>query len=271
MAGERAMGKADGARRTEAALPSRWYLPRMSLKHVKETFEEAGRTDPMYAVLTVHDRRGGKWDPAEFFGRGKSEIDAVLKYTAAAGITLTMNDALDFGCGVGRLTQALGDHFTRVVGVDISSTMVEEAERHNRHGARVRYLVNDVPDLKVFGDASFDFVYSNITLQHVPPEPALAYIREFVRMIRPGGTALFQVRIGRLVRPGSLAAWFYRVKREYWRRFWQRVRGRIPYEMHFVARAQVEDAVKHAGGRILDVVDMSQAKNGISLRFAVTR
>jgi SAM-dependent methyltransferase len=243
----------------------------MSLKHVKETFEEAGRTDPMYAVLTVHDRRGGKWDPVEFFARGKKEIDAVLAYTAGAGITIARNDAFDFGCGVGRLTQALGDHFARVTGVDISSSMVEEARRHNRHGDRVRYQVNDVPDLRAFGDASFDLVYSNITLQHVPPEPALAYIKEFVRIIRPGGTAIFQVRIGRLVRPGTLAAWFYRVKREYWRRFWQRVRGRIPYEMHFVARSQVEQAVAEAGGRILDVVDMSKARNGSSLRFAVTR
>lgn len=243
----------------------------MSLKHVKETFEEAGRTDPMYAVLTVHDRRGGRWDPAEFFARGTKEIDAVLAYAQSAGITIARDDAFDFGCGVGRLTQALGDHFTRVTGVDISSSMIAEARGHNRHGERVRYQVNDVPDLSAFADGSFDFVYSNITLQHVPPEPALAYIREFVRIIRPGGTALFQVRIGRLVRPGSLAAWFYRVKREYWRRFWQRLRGRIPYEMHFVARSQVEEAIAAMKGRIVDVVDMSKARNGSSLRFAVTR
>ncbi len=243
----------------------------MSLKHVKETFEEAGRTDPMYAVLTVHDRRGGKWDPVEFFERGKKEIDAVLAYAASAGITIARGDAFDFGCGVGRLTQALADHFARVTGVDISSTMIEEARRHNRHGDRVTYRVNDVPDLAAFADASFDFVYSNITLQHVPPEPALAYIREFVRIVRPGGTAIFQVRIGPHIRPGSFAAWFYRVKREYWRRFWQRLRGRIPYEMHFVARAQVEQAVAAAGGRILDVVDVSKGKPGASLRFAVTR
>jgi len=243
----------------------------MSLKHVKETFEEAGRTDPMYAVLTDHSRRGGKWDPVEFFAHGTSEIDAVLAYTESAGIALMKHDALDFGCGVGRLSQALGDHFANVVGVDISSTMIDEATRHNRHGARVRYLVNDVSHLSVFADGSFDFVYSNITLQHVPPEPALAYVQEFVRILRPGGTALFQMRIGQLVEPGTLSSWFYRIKREYWRRFWQRIRGRIPYEMHFVARAQVEQAVAQAGGRIRDVVDMSKLRNGSSLRFAVTQ
>lgn len=243
----------------------------MSLKHVKDTFEEAGRTDPMYAVLTVHDRRGGKWDPEEFFARGRSEIDAVLSYAKEAKLPIRFGDSFDFGCGVGRLSQALGDHFAQVTGVDIASSMVEEARRHNRHGAKVRYQVNDTADLAAFADGSFDFVYSNITLQHVPPHAALAYIGEFVRLLRPGGAAIFQVRIGRLIEPGTVAAWFYRVKREYWRRLWQRVRGRIPYEMHFVARTQVEEAVTRAGGRIVDVVDVSKGKLSTSLRFAVTR
>ncbi len=244
---------------------------RMSLKHVKETFEAAGRDDPMYAVLTVHDLRGRKWDPEKFFGRGRVEIDAILAYAREADLALKFGDAFDFGCGVGRLTQALADHFVRTTGVDISSSMIDEAKRHNRHGDRVRYQVNDVPDLKAFADGSFDLVYSNITLQHVPPDPALAYIREFVRLIRPGGSAIFQVRIGRRIEPGTIAAWFYRFKREYVRRFWQRLRGRIPYEMHFVAQSQVEESVAQAGGRILDVVDVSKGRTGISLRFAVTR
>lgn len=243
----------------------------MSLDHVKRTFEDAGRDDPMYAVLTDHSRRGGKWDPDEFFAHGKAEIESVLAYAESTGLTFARKDALDFGCGVGRLSQALGDHFEHVTGVDISSSMIDAATKYNRHGERVRYLVNDVNHLGAFADASFDFIYSNITLQHVPPEPALAYVREFVRLLRPGGTAIFQMRIGSLVEPGTISAWFYRMKREHWRRFWQRLRGRIPYEMHFVARSQVEAAVQEAGGRIQDVQDMSKAKNGSSLRFAAAR
>ncbi len=243
----------------------------MSLKHVKETFEEAGRTDPMYAVLTVHNRRGGKWDPEEFFARGRKEIDEVLRYAKEAKLPMRYERAFDFGCGVGRLTQALGDHFSHVTGVDISSSMVEEARRHNRHGEKVHYQVNDTADLATFADASFDFVYSNITLQHVPPDAACAYIGEFVRILTPGGTAIFQVRIGKLVEPGTIAAWLYRLKREHLRRLWQRLRGRIPYEMHYVAREQVEESVARAGGRILGVVDVSKGKAGSSLRFAVTR
>jgi SAM-dependent methyltransferase len=243
----------------------------MSLAHVKRTFEAAGRDDPMYAVFTDHRRRGGRWDPAEFFAHGKGEVDHVMAYVRSLSPAQRTADVLDFGCGVGRLTQALANYFDQAVGVDISSSMLEAAERFNAHGSRVRYVVNDQAHLKQFGDASFDFIYSNITLQHVPPAPALAYVREFVRILRPGGLAVFQLGIGPLIQPGSVASFLYTVRREYLRRFWKRIRGRIPYEMHFVAESQVLDAVSQAGGTVVDTVDVSRVQNRGSLRFAVTK
>jgi SAM-dependent methyltransferase len=243
----------------------------MSLRHVKEVFERSGREDPLYAVLTVHDRRGGRWDPEEFFARGREEIDRVLAYLAQRDLSVARGAAFDFGCGAGRLSQALGDHFATVVGVDISSSMVDVARGYNRHGDRVRYQVNDRPDLGDFAGDSFDFVYSNITLQHIPPGIALAYVTEFLRILRPGGLAVFQVRIGRRIEPGTLSAILYKVRREYLRRLWQRLRGRIPYEMHFVATSQVEEAVARGGGRVLDRLDVSRHQDGGSLRYTVTR
>jgi len=243
----------------------------MGLEHVKQVFEKYGRDDPMYAVLTDHSRRGGRWDPDEFFARGRQEIDAVMRYLEANAILPPLSRALDFGCGVGRLSQALADRFGQVTGVDISSTMIAAAQSHNQHRDRVEYLMNDVPSLAIFPERSFDLVYSNITLQHIPPAPELAYVAEFVRVLRDDGVALFQMRIGKRVAPGSLAAWWYRMRRERLRRVWQRLRGRIPYEMHYVSRAAVEETVAAAGGRIVNVTDMSRYGNGVSLRFAVRR
>lgn len=101
--------------------------------------------------------------------------------------------ALDFGCGVGRLTQALADHFTTVIGVDVSPTMLQLASKLNRHDVRVTYVRNQAPDLSRFLSNSFDFVYSDIVLQHIEPEMSLNYLREFVRLLRPGGVAVFQL------------------------------------------------------------------------------
>src|SRR4051812_46865197 len=88
--------------------------------------------------------------------------------------------ALDFGCGVGRLTQALARHFTHVTGIDISEQMLDLARQYNRHGERVEYALNTRPDLSQWPDHTFDFVYSIITLQHMEPVYARRYIAEFV-------------------------------------------------------------------------------------------
>jgi hypothetical protein len=66
-----------------------------------------------------------------------------------------------------------------------------------------------------------------------------------------------------------LRALLYTLNRRHFRRFAQRIRGRPAYEMHFVARASVADAVASAGGRIVDITDMSRGKPDRSLRYCV--
>jgi SAM-dependent methyltransferase len=243
----------------------------MALDDVRRQFEQLGRDDPMYAALTDHSRRGNRWDPEEFFANGRAEIREVVDWVETHGWVRGRERALDFGSGPGRLSQALADHFDGVVGVDISHTMVATAESLNRHGDRVRYVVNTRPDLALFDDSSFDFIYSSITLQHVPPEPAAAYVGEFIRILRPGGLAVFQARNGPRIRPGTLRARLYALRRERLRRVWQRLRGRPGYEMHALARSRVEEVVAGAGGRMLGVLDMNPSRPGRSFRYAATK
>jgi len=101
--------------------------------------------------------------------------------------------ALDFGCGVGRLTQALAPHFDRVVGVDVSPAMHDLATRLNQSPQKVSYVCNHTKDLRTFGDGSFDFIVSSIVLQHIRPEMTCSYLREFLRLLTPAGIAVFQL------------------------------------------------------------------------------
>ena len=242
------------------------------LRHVREVFETLGRDDPLYGVLTSEKYRGNRWDPAAFFRRGEEEIERVFEYIDARGYLIGRQRALDFGCGVGRLTQALATRFAEVVGIDISSTMIDAARSHDRHGSRVRYVVNTVADLGILTDDTFDFIYSSLTLQHIPPELAERYIREFVRVLNPGGLAIFQLRNGPRIRPGTFRSWLYELNRHHVRRLLQRLRGRAQYEMHYLARERVEELVAEAGGSVLDVVDMNPVgRPGKSLRFTVTK
>ncbi|MCC6243947.1 MAG: class I SAM-dependent methyltransferase [Gemmatimonadaceae bacterium] len=223
----------------------------MSLDTVRKTFEKLGREDPLYGVLTDHKRRHNKWDPVEFFETGVAEVTRMMQAMAAIPLDAPRGDALDFGCGVGRLTLALGAHFERVVGIDIADTMIERAREYNTLGDRITYLVNTRDDLSLLPTASFDFVYSSIVLQHIPPESAKRYIAEFMRILRPGGVAAFHVPSGKPYAPGSLGAMWYRVRREYLRRAWKLIRGRAPYEMHYVPRTEVEAIVREGNAELV--------------------
>ena len=165
----------------------------MRLWQTRRHWEKLARTDPFWAVLSSPEKKGNRWTAAEFFAAGREEVATIMASVQRRAPGLRHGHALDFGCGVGRLSQGLADHFERVTGVDIAAPMLELAREHNRHGDRVDYRHNTRPDLALFADHTFDFVCSIITLQHIAPEYSRRYLVEFVRVLAPGGVALFQI------------------------------------------------------------------------------
>jgi SAM-dependent methyltransferase len=165
----------------------------MQLRGLQEQWTALGEQDPLWAILSAPGKRGGAWDLDEFFATGRQEVDHVLRLLADGGIPIELNRALDFGCGVGRLTQALAGHFESCDGVDVAASMIEQARELNQNPQQVRFHHNDAVDLRLFGDASFDFILALIVLQHMQPQLMRGYIREFVRVLRPGGVAFFSV------------------------------------------------------------------------------
>lgn len=177
----------------------------MELAELARNWNAFAHADPLWAILTAPDKRGNRWQPDEFFATGIAEVATVLAELRAHGSVVEFGSALDFGCGVGRLSQALAAHFESVVGVDISDEMIRRATAFNRHEGRCRYVVNTTSDLSQFDSATFDFIYSNIVLQHMRPEFARGYVAEFVRLLRPRGLAVFQLPARRTTPPASSA------------------------------------------------------------------
>jgi 2-polyprenyl-3-methyl-5-hydroxy-6-metoxy-1,4-benzoquinol methylase len=136
--------------------------------HLQSTWEELAKQDPLWAILSVPAKKGGKWDVEEFFSHGRAEATHVLQKVTSLH-SLRLEAALDFGCGVGRVTQYFADQFQKVIGVDVSAKMIELARQFNRKRQNVEYCHNPYGDLAMFTDRSFDFVYSNLVLQHMKP------------------------------------------------------------------------------------------------------
>jgi malonyl-CoA O-methyltransferase len=88
--------------------------------------------------------------------------------------------AIDVGCGTGRRTATLS-----AIGLDVSPAMLAVASgKPELHG---RLAVADATALPV-ATASADLVLCALTLGHVPN--AKAAVREFARVLAPGGTLL---------------------------------------------------------------------------------
>lgn len=165
--------------------------------HVEASWNELGEVDPYYSVLTSPQYRGLPSDSAieRFFASGREEAKRFLLALERCGKDLDRHPTcLEFGCGLGRVTQALAPLFETVIAVDISRAHLALAER--------RALENDVRNvqwhqLKSIADLGglpqVDVIYSIIVLQHNPPPVIDRIIATFARILKPGGIAYFQV------------------------------------------------------------------------------
>jgi 2-polyprenyl-3-methyl-5-hydroxy-6-metoxy-1,4-benzoquinol methylase len=217
----------------------------MNIQKIHKNWTELGEGDPLWVVLTDPTKRGNKWDVDEFLDTGRQEIAQLMRKLDTLGIATSKERALDFGCGVGRLSQALAAHWTKVDGVDVSTSMIERAKSINRFSDRVSFHVNVSEDLSAFPDATYDFIYSNIALQHIPPQFQLQYVADFVRLLKHNtGIAVFQTvhTVGwRKYLPNTLVDLYRRV----------RARGKAFIPLYGVSPDEVVARIQRRGGKVL--------------------
>jgi SAM-dependent methyltransferase len=156
-------------------------------------WEKLAAIDAEFAVLSDGAKRFGAWSREEFYQSGDDEISEFFDDLKRFGIPTQFHSALDFGCGLGRLSRALHKHIPRVVGVDVSPTMVARSTEAFAAMDGLKFQLNQSGRLETFADASFDLVFSLITLQHIPKlEWVQTFLAEFVRVLKPDGVLYFQ-------------------------------------------------------------------------------
>ncbi len=130
-------------------------------------------------------------DPNDATGRRNAAIDRIQRLALERFAHLTEDAVVvDWGCGTGRMTRALAPSVRRVHGVDVTPEMLAEA-RATPGPDNVEY--HDTDGLHVpLPDGSVDLVLSVCVLQYCVKdrETYQAVLREFSRMLRPGGRCL---------------------------------------------------------------------------------
>jgi ubiquinone/menaquinone biosynthesis C-methylase UbiE len=164
-----------------------------ALDPLMSSWNAMAELDPLWAILSDRKKKFGKWNPEEFFRDGEREARRVACMCEADGVNISRGKMLDFGCGVGRMTRAFSQFFSSIVGIDVSGKMVELARKFNADRPNCEFVASAKATMP-FADATFDFVFSVLVLQHLPKKSMiLGYISEFIRVAKEGGVIIFQL------------------------------------------------------------------------------
>ena len=223
--------------------------PSKAFQNVEALYENLGDEQALWAVMTYPEYRNDE-NVDKFFDSGREEIELQLKKLEELSIDYLKGKCLDFGCGVGRLTHALGRYFQNAIGVDVSSTMIQKAEEIKKQD-NVSFILNKKDNLSQLESSSFDFIYSNKTIQHIPYPASKNYIKDFFRLLKPGGVAVFLVHNCKHAEEGSLKFNYLKWYRESVRPFLKKVRGKPPVQIHPISDKNIAKFVKDAGGEVI--------------------
>lgn len=239
-------------------------MSKSKLSDIQKNWEGFANDDPMWAICIRPDKRKNGWEHDDFFTTGQKQIQLLLNELNAKQISFNTTHAMDFGCGMGRLSRALADTFENTVGVDISFKMVELARNTNHSIQGLSFVQNDKIPFEQFDSDRFDFILSYITLQHNDPEISAQLLSELCRVLASGGLLVFQLPsepdnswIGMLIRlPRPILntlRWFRQLL------FGQ---GRYIMEMHGIKKERVIDLLENCGMTVLDVSQCSFVGKG---------
>jgi ubiquinone/menaquinone biosynthesis C-methylase UbiE len=100
--------------------------------------------------------------------------------------------ACDIGCGPGHVARYLHDRGVQVLGIDLSKGMVEQARRLHPD---IEFRQGNMSTLDM-DDDSLAGIVAFYSIIHIPREKVTHVLREFKRVLRPGGLLLLAFHRG---------------------------------------------------------------------------
>lgn len=159
------------------------------MRNTDADWQKIGEEEPYYGVLTnpIFLKDNLSTDTLKiFWDGGHQDINFFLSTIRQHFGDFQPKTAIDFGCGVGRLTRAIASHVETVTGVDVSPGMLLEARKDAPANAR---FADTLPE------AAVDWIVSHIVFQHIPPVKGYALFADLMQRLAPGGAFAIHVTL----------------------------------------------------------------------------
>lgn len=203
-------------------------------------WERWGAQDPYFGVYSDDRFRRAVMsdrDRSAFFASGQAHIQAVLAELAEAFPQARRpSTALDFGCGVGRLAIPMEQHVERVWGLDVSPSMLAEAERNRSLAGCERLILLRSDDALSALPQLVDLAHSHIVFQHIPWSRGRALFSALAGKVSEGGMLWVQIvtahRAGHTARLLARTRYAFRPLQWLWNLLRRRPMVDPPMQMH---------------------------------------
>lgn len=145
---------------------------------------------PEFGPRIMDSTLRGETDWEKVLENGRQELQRVLGVTGMrTGRDLAL---LEIGCGMGRMSFALADHYGYVFAIDVSSKLIETAKSHNTR-ENVHFELTDGERVRPSDPRTWDVVFSFGVFYHLERDTIRAYFSDVAALLRPGGQFAFDV------------------------------------------------------------------------------
>ena len=169
---------------------SAWNIAMNKAEAMRRDWDDRARKNAFHYIASWRQ----EWDLASFLASGEEDYNRfVAPVLKRCGIPSTGKVMVELGCGAGRMTPTFAQRYDRVLALDLSEEMLGRAREIHSQTNNILWLRVGGTDLACLASDSTDFFFSYLVLQHLPTEDLIFfYIREMLRVLRPGGGFLIQ-------------------------------------------------------------------------------
>lgn len=147
----------------------------------KQLWEKLAKENSKYYI---NSDKGRAITEQEFRESGESSYK---RFVSDGELMKGRQSILDFGCGTGRLTEFMAKDFKKVIGVDISGTMIAQGKERLKDLNNVELIEIDGNSIPL-PESSIDNVFSYLVFQHIKTRELVeSAFKDIYRVLTPGG------------------------------------------------------------------------------------